>query len=79
MAEAEIIVPETGRDRHSVRVAAMRELYTVLEILNAPDDLLGIVGSWVDTMDDAAALQSLRAAFDQGGGSIIAKVIGQFE
>jgi len=78
-SEAEIIVPETARDRHSVRVAAMRELYTVLEILNAPDDLLGIVGKWVDTMDDGAALQNLRTAFDQGGGTIVAKVVGQFE
>jgi hypothetical protein len=78
MAEAEIIVPQTGRDRHLVRVAAMQELYTVLEILNAPDDLLGIVSHWADTMDDAAALRNLRAAFDQGG-TIIAEVVGQFE
>jgi hypothetical protein len=79
MAEVEIIVPETGRDRHSVRVAAMQELYTVLQILNAPDDLLGIVGNWVDTMDDGAALHDLRTAFDLGDGTIIAKVVGQFE
>jgi hypothetical protein len=78
MAEAEIIVPQTGRDRHLVRVAAMQELYTVLEILNAPDDLLGIVSHWADTMDDEAALRNLRAAFDQGG-TIIAEVVGQFE
>lgn len=55
----------------------MQELYAVLEDLSAPDDLLGIVGSWVDTMDDEAALQNLRA-FDHGG-TIIAEVVGQFE
>lgn len=78
MPEAEIIVPETGRDRHSIRVAAMQELYTVLELLNAPDDLLGIVRYWVDSMDDEAALRNLRAAFDQGG-AIIGEVVGEFE
>jgi hypothetical protein len=77
MAEAEIILPKTGSDRHSVRIAAMQELYAVLEALNAPDDLLGIVSSWVDTMDDEAALQNLRA-FDHGG-IVIAEAVGQFE
>jgi hypothetical protein len=44
MAEAEIIVPKTGRDGHTARIASMQELCSVLELLNAPDDLLGIVG-----------------------------------
>jgi hypothetical protein len=61
MAEAEIIVPEAGRDKHSVRIAVVQELYAVLERLNAPDDLLGIVGNWVDALDDETALQNLRA------------------
>ena len=61
MAEAEIIVPEARRDKHSVRIAVVQELYSVLERLNAPDDLLGIVGNWVDAMDDETALQNLRA------------------
>ena len=44
MAEADIIVPKTGRDGHTARIASMQELCSVLELLNAPDDLLGIVG-----------------------------------
>jgi hypothetical protein len=78
MPEAEIIVPETSRDRHLIRVAAMQELYTVLEILNAPDDLLGIISYWVDSMDDEVALRKLRAAFDEDG-TILAEVVGEFE
>jgi hypothetical protein len=77
MSEAEIIVPETGRDKHFVRIAVVLELYAALEALNAPDDLLAIVGSWQETMDDAATLQCLRA-FNRDG-TLIAEVIGQFE
>ncbi|NGO55861.1 hypothetical protein [Allomesorhizobium camelthorni] len=77
MAEAEIIVPETGRDKHSVRIAVVQELYAALERLNAPDDLLGIVGNWVDAMDDETALQDLRA-FNRDG-TLIEELAGRFE
>jgi hypothetical protein len=77
MAEAEIIVPETGRGKHSVRIAVVQELYAALERLNAPDDLLGIVGNWVDAMDDETALQDLRA-FNRDG-TLIEELTGRFE
>ena len=36
------------------------ELYTALERLDADAELLAVVGSWHDTLDDADVLSSLR-------------------
>jgi hypothetical protein len=37
------------------------EIYTALENLNAPALLLGIVGSWGDTLTDEEVLAALRS------------------
>ena len=37
------------------------ELYIVLQNLNAPPLLLGIVGSWGDTLTDEEVLAALKA------------------
>src|SRR5437773_11783296 len=37
------------------------EIYTALENLNAPPMLLGIVGSWGDTLADEEVLAALRS------------------
>ncbi len=37
-----------------------RELYVALERLNAEAELLAIVGSWRDTLDDGEVLSMLR-------------------
>ncbi len=36
------------------------EIYKAMEDLGAPPKLLGIVGSWCDTLDDADVLVMLR-------------------
>ena len=36
------------------------ELYKALDLLGATSDLLGIVGSWSDTQDNAWVLNELR-------------------
>ena len=37
------------------------EIYTALEGLNAPPLLLGIIGSWGDTLTDEEVLAALRS------------------
>jgi hypothetical protein len=46
--------------------AIVNELYFALSKLGASDELLAIVGSWGDTMDDARTLDNLRA-FSRNG------------
>jgi hypothetical protein len=46
--------------------AIVNELYFALSRLGAHDELLDIVGSWGDTMDDAGTLDHLRA-FNRNG------------
>jgi hypothetical protein len=41
--------------------AIVNEIYFALSKLQAPDELLAIVGSWGDTMDDARTLDHLRS------------------
>lgn len=48
------------------RRAIANEIYFALAKLGAPDELLAIVGSWGDTMDDAGTLGHLRA-FNRNG------------
>ena len=48
------------------RRAIVSELYFALSRLGARDELLAIVGSWGDTMDDARTLDYLRA-FNRNG------------
>lgn len=44
----------------SSQPATPAEAYSALERLHAAPQLLGIVGSWQDTLADAAVLQMLR-------------------
>lgn len=44
----------------AARDLIIREIYIALERLNAPAELLGVVGSWGDTMSDHEVLQMLR-------------------
>jgi hypothetical protein len=46
--------------------AIVNEIYFALSKLGAADELLAIVGSWGDTMDDARTLDHLRA-FNRNG------------
>jgi hypothetical protein len=46
--------------------AIVNEIYFALSKLQAPDELLAIVGGWGDTMDDARTLDHLRA-FNRNG------------
>jgi hypothetical protein len=55
------------------RRAIVSELYFALSKLGAADELLAIVGSWGDTMDDARTLDYLRD-FNRNG-TIFSKVI----
>ena len=55
------------------RRAIVNELYFALSKLGAADELLAVVGSWGDTMDDARTLDHLRA-FNRNG-TIFIKVI----
>jgi hypothetical protein len=48
------------------RRAIVNEIYFALSNLGAADELLAIVGSWGDTMDDAGTLDHLRA-FNRNG------------
>ena len=48
------------------RRAIVNELYFALSKLGAADELLAIVGSWGDTMDDSGTLDHLRA-FNRNG------------
>ncbi|XIK07032.1 hypothetical protein ACG873_07280 [Mesorhizobium sp. AaZ16] len=56
-----------------IRRAIVNEIYFALAKLGAADDLLAIVGSWGDTMDDARTLDHLRA-FNRNG-TMFSKVI----
>ena len=50
-----------GDDERSGHAAEDRgELYAVLQRLDADVELLAIVGSWRDTLDDAEVLSMLR-------------------
>jgi hypothetical protein len=47
--------------RHpDVNTQIASEIYTALERLDAAPELLAIVGSWRDTLDDAEVLRLLR-------------------
>jgi hypothetical protein len=51
---------------HSLVPAIASELYKALERLNAPPDLLSIVGSYGDTLDDSEILELLKAYNETG-------------
>ncbi len=63
MRVTEIHVP-SGEDP-TVR-AIVNELYFALSKLGAADELLAIVGSWGNTMDNARTFDNLRA-FNRNG------------
>jgi hypothetical protein len=63
MRVTEIKVPPEDDYR---KRAIVNELYFALSRLGARDELLAIVGSWGDTMDDAGTLDHLRA-FNRNG------------
>ena len=62
-SSAQMYVPSA---EDSTRRAIVNELYFALSKLGAADELLAIVGSWGDTMDDARTLDYLRA-FNRNG------------
>lgn len=47
-------MPDPARD------FIIRELYIALERIGAPAELLGVIGSWGDTMSDREVLKMLR-------------------
>jgi hypothetical protein len=50
--------------RPDLKAQIAGELYVALERLGADDELLAIVSSWRDTLDDADVLALTRAACD---------------
>jgi hypothetical protein len=52
--------------RPDLNAQIVREVYTALERLGAGPELLAIVGSWRDTLDDADVLRMLRE-YNAGG------------
>jgi hypothetical protein len=54
------------RVQEVVKIGIARELYFALAKRGAPDELLAIVGSWGDTLDDAQTLERLRT-FNRNG------------
>jgi hypothetical protein len=56
------------------RRAIVEEIYFALAKLRAPDELLAIVGSWGDTVDDAGTLAHLREFNRSGTISVICRV-----
>jgi len=54
------------RRDETIKRTIVNEIYLALSKLNAPDELLAIVGSWGDTTGDAATLDHLRA-FNRNG------------
>jgi hypothetical protein len=50
--------PAAGTD---IKAQIAVEIYAALERLGADEDLLSIVGSWRDTLDDVEVLALLRA------------------
>ncbi len=49
-----------------LRVQIANEFYTTLEQLSADPELLGVVGSWRDTLNDEEILEHLRS-FNRSG------------
>jgi hypothetical protein len=47
--------------RDDVRAQIAGELYTTLEQLSADPELLSVVGSWRDTLDDDEILEHLKS------------------
>jgi hypothetical protein len=56
-----------------IKRAIVNEIYFALSKLQAPNELLAIVGSWGDTMDDDRTLDHLRA-FNRNG-TVFSEVI----
>jgi hypothetical protein len=52
--------------RDDVRAQIANAFYTMLEQLSADPDLLAVVGSWRDTLNDDEILEHLRS-FNRGG------------
>lgn len=62
-------------DPKTLRIGMASELCTALAALDAPRELLEIVGSWRDTMDDDDTLRHLRS-YKQSG-TFYSKIICQ--
>jgi len=50
----------TNRMDHSVEMQIRAEIYRAFETLGADKQLLGIIGSWGDTLEDAVILDLLK-------------------
>lgn len=57
---------ERQRTQVSITPAIAKELYRALERLDADPELLCIVGSWGDTLDDGEVLELLKAWNESG-------------
>ncbi|WP_353646233.1 hypothetical protein [Mesorhizobium sp. WSM2239] len=74
MIEDEIVLGKEI-DPETFRIDMASELCTALAALDAPRELLEIVGSWGDTMDDDETLRHLRS-YNQSG-TFYSKIICQ--
>jgi hypothetical protein len=54
------------RQTKDLTAQIVREIYAVLERLSAAPELLAVVGSWRDTLDDAEVLSMLREYNETG-------------
>lgn len=50
----------------TIQAAIVREIYRAMEKLEAPPKLLGVVGSWGETLSDEDVLKMLRT-WNEGG------------
>jgi hypothetical protein len=60
VAELHKVAELLGADPDNIRNVPAAEMYDALEALGADRFLLGIVGSWKDTMEDVEVLELLR-------------------
>jgi hypothetical protein len=58
----------------SLRGASKRRVYDTLELLGADRELLGTVGSWLDTWTDEEVLATLRECNQRAVGEALEKV-----
>jgi hypothetical protein len=59
-AAGAISEPPTESDLPRIAALIAAEIYAALERLNADEELLAVIGSWRDTLDDTEVLRLLR-------------------
>lgn len=53
-------IEHSWEEKRKIKAAIASELYGAFERLNAPPDLLSIIGSYGDTLEDSEVLQLLK-------------------